>query len=66
VSANFAGKHSEHQHQPGTKCPKCGQQQVFYLGSSVLHGNPYTPASDTEVSHHFACGACQHEYDDYA
>jgi len=36
-------------------CPRCGSRGGWRKGSDVLHGNPYTPASDSEVEHHYTC-----------
>ncbi len=61
--ANFDGKHSEHRLEAGKKCPNCKQKgKVYYLGSSVEHGNPFSPAADTEVDHHYACENCDKEW----
>jgi hypothetical protein len=63
TSMGFDGKGSEHELEDDIPCPKCKQKgKVYYLGSDVLHGNPYTPASDTEVDHHYRCEGCMHEW----
>ena len=64
MAANFGGKGSCRRLEKSVKCPRCKQRSVYYLGSDVLHGNPCTPAADTEVEHHFECGgeACGHEW----
>lgn len=64
----FEGKYSEDVLQKGKVCRgKCKQQgHVRYLGSEVTHGNPYTPAADTEVTHYYRCDNCQQEWEEYA
>ncbi len=64
MSANFDGPGSCKQLEKNTKCPKCKKKGVYYVGSEVLHGNPYTPASDTEVSHYYECARkkCKHSW----
>jgi len=62
----FGGRGSEKVLQPETPCPRCKRKGIHYVGSSVLHGNPYTPAADTEVEHHYACPHCQHAWSSYA
>lgn len=49
---------------PTETCPNCKQKQVFYLGSDVLNGNPYSPAADTDIEHHYECGnpSCKHAW----
>ncbi|MEO0563554.1 MAG: hypothetical protein AAF125_15710 [Chloroflexota bacterium] len=65
--ANFDGKYSEYQLRKGKKCRYCKQTgHVYFLGSTVQHGNPYTPAADTEVDHHFKCDRCGKSWDEYA
>lgn len=46
----------------GPACPTCGRRPATRLGSDVLHGNPATPASDTEIEVHYRCAddACGH------
>ena len=61
--ANFDGRGSEYRLEKEHECPNCQQRgHVYYLGSSVMHGNPYTPAADTEVDHHYRCTRCGHEF----
>lgn len=50
------------QPEPSAVCPACRQKTVFYLGSDVLNGNPYSPAADTDVVHHYECGQCKHSW----
>lgn len=57
----FDGKGSERQLEQDTPCPKCEQKGVYFTGSSVLHGNPFSPAADTEIEHDYECSHCQHE-----
>jgi DNA-directed RNA polymerase subunit M/transcription elongation factor TFIIS len=63
---SFDGEGSTQRLEPTTRCPKCHTLGVHYTGSSVLHGNPYTPAADTEIEHHYACPRCQHRWSSYA
>lgn len=63
----FDGKGSEERRRKSKKCRKCKQAgEVYFLGTEVLHGNPYTPAADTEVEHYFECRNCGHEWSEYA
>jgi hypothetical protein len=39
-------------------CIACGRQTLEPGSSRVLHGNPYTPASDTEIGTSCTCGSC--------
>jgi ankyrin repeat protein len=39
-------------------CPRCGRPTVDDASCSVLHGNPATPASDTEVEWSATCSSC--------
>jgi hypothetical protein len=39
-------------------CTRCGRYTVRGWSCSVLHGNPATPASDTEVEWSGACTSC--------
>jgi hypothetical protein len=39
-------------------CPRCGRSTVGGASCSVLHGNPCTPASDTEVEWSATCYSC--------
>ncbi|MBT3219100.1 MAG: hypothetical protein HN348_08420 [Proteobacteria bacterium] len=39
-------------------CPWCGKHGVSNSDYEVLHGNPYTPASDTEVRFGYTCEHC--------
>lgn len=64
---DFEGKGSKNIRQKGMKCPKCkSDKDVYYSGSSVTHGNPFTPAADTEVEHYYDCENCGHEWTVYA
>ncbi len=57
--ADFEGRGSDNQPRPSMKCDNCKKKGfVYYTGSSVEHGNPYTPAADTEVDHHYECDNC--------
>ncbi len=61
--ANFEGQGSEHSRRGSKKCPNCKKAgKVYYTGSEVTHGNPYTPAADTEVDHYFRCENCDHSW----
>lgn len=61
--ANFDGYGSTKNLEPGHKCPKCKKTGgVYYHGSEVLHGNPYTPAADTDVRHYYECEKCGHKW----
>lgn len=63
----FDGKYSEKRLNESKKCPKCKKSgKVYYIGSTVVHGNPYTPAADTEVDHHYICENCNKEWDEYS
>ena len=64
--ANFDGKYSCSSFEKGKKCRKCRKEKVYYTGSSVVHGNPFTPAADTEVDHYYQCKNCQYEWVEYA
>lgn len=63
---NFNGKHSEERFQAERMCKRCRKQGVYYLGSSVEHGNPFCGTADTEVSHYYRCQHCSREYEVYA
>jgi DNA-directed RNA polymerase subunit M/transcription elongation factor TFIIS len=63
---SFDGEGSTLRLEPETKCPKCRKAGIHYTGTAVLHGNPYTPAADTEVEHHYACPHCTHRWSHYA
>lgn len=64
---SFEGKYSENRLRKSKKCRKCGKTgKVYYLGSSVEHGNPFTPAADTEVTHYFHCEHCKKDFEEYA
>lgn len=57
---NFEGYGSEDRLVPNKKCRHCKRTGgVHYMGSSVEHGNPFTPAADTEVDHHYHCNKCK-------
>lgn len=60
--ANFDGKWSTERLEKDKKCPKCKHQGVYYIGSDVVHGNPFSPAADTEVDHHYVCKNCDHQW----
>jgi len=62
--ADFGGKGSCERLEESMQCPKCKKKGAYYLGSDCLHGNPFTPAADTEVEHHYRCAneKCRHEF----
>ncbi|GAB4517439.1 MAG: hypothetical protein OHK0046_24000 [Anaerolineae bacterium] len=61
--ASFEGRGSTEQPEASKQCPKCKKKGlVYYVGSDVLHGNPFTPAADTEVEHHYECRNCQYTW----
>jgi hypothetical protein len=43
----------------GSLCPTCQTNGFVSSGSSVDHGNPCSPAADTEVTHYYKCLNCQ-------
>jgi len=64
---SFEGEGSANRRESTKRCPKCKKMgQVYYTGSNVLHGNPYTPAADTEVEHYYECRHCGYEFKEYA
>jgi len=64
---SFEGKSSANNLEPTKKCPNCKKKgHVYYQGSNVLHGNPFTAAADTEVVHYYKCEKCGHEFSEYA
>lgn len=63
MSAIFDGKGSIYEFKADRPCPSCGKLGIYYLGSAVLHGNPYSPAADTEVEHYYKCEHCQYEWE---
>jgi len=52
----FEGKGSTDQYARGKSCPRCKRRRVRYLGTTVISGNPLSPASDVDVDHHYRCG----------
>lgn len=63
---SYGGKNSERTLLQDTECPNCKKKGfVYFLGSAVMHGNPYSPAADTEVDHYYECASCQHEWTVY-
>lgn len=64
MGASFEGKGSEKRLEKDRQCPKCRRKGAYYLGSSVQHGNPFTPAADTDVDHYYLCAreTCRHEW----
>lgn len=65
--SNFDGKYSERKLWKNERCRNCKKTgYVYYLGTSVDHGNPFTPAADTEVTHYFYCDNCKKEFETYA
>lgn len=67
MPASFEGKNSTQDYEAETICPKCKRKGVYYIGSEVLNGNPYSPAADTEVNHYYRCAHadCKHEWTEY-
>jgi|GEM_PF-2000002 len=67
MSAVFEGKGSANRYQPSKSCPRCNRRSVTYVGTTVHHGNPLSPAADVDLDHHYACGhpTCGHEWDEY-
>jgi len=66
-TSDFEGRNSTWRKSGNKKCPQCKKKgQVFYTGSSVTHGNIYTPAADTEVDHYYTCENCDHQWTEYA
>ncbi len=64
---SFEGQGSENRLRKDKRCRHCGQTgSVYYTGSNVEHGNPFTPAADTEVTHYFHCAACDKHWEEYA
>jgi len=53
-----------HADEEGPVCPACGHRPAQHVDSDVLHGNPATPAADTEVAQRYRCtnDACQHAW----
>lgn len=39
-------------------CPACAAPTLAESGMVVLHGNPYTPARDTDIEVRYACATC--------
>lgn len=65
--SNFEGQGSTDKLRKDKKCKKCGKiGKVYYRGSDVDHGNPFTPAADTEVTHYFYCENCKKHFEEYA
>lgn len=61
--ANFDGRGSEHRLEKKKTCPNCKKAgKVYYTGSEVMHGNPFSPAADTEIDHHYECENCDHHW----
>lgn len=59
AGGDFEGEGSRKDLRKDKKCRHCGKTgKVYYTGSEVTHGNPYTPAADTEVDHYFKCENC--------
>ncbi|MCA9618677.1 MAG: hypothetical protein KC731_06640 [Myxococcales bacterium] len=65
MGANWGGRGSTREFEKDKQCRKCHKRGVYYVGSTVTHGNPYTPASDTEVEHYYECPHCGKEFDVY-
>lgn len=64
---DFQGRGSTDRSRKDKKCENCKKKGfVSYTGSSVTHGNIFTPASDTEVEHYFECTNCGHDWTEYA
>lgn len=67
MSANFNGKDACDQIKENKLCRGCSTTgKVHYIGSEVVRGNPYSPASDTEIDHHYRCDHCNDEWVEYA
>lgn len=66
TQADAQAKVSEIMHLKGQKCPYCRHKGIDYLGRNVLHGNPSTPASDTEVELLYYCPGCELHWSDFA
>ena len=62
----FQGKNSTERFQSKEKCKRCRKNGVYYLGSSVEHGNPFCGTADTDVTHYYRCSHCQKEFETYA
>ena len=63
----FEGKGSENRLRPNKKCKHCKKAgKVYFTGTSVDHGNPFTPAADTEVTHYYECENCGKSFEEYA
>lgn len=63
----FDGEGSETSLEINRQCPKCNRKgNVYYTGSEVMHGNPFTGASDTKVNHYYRCKGCGHRFVRYA
>lgn len=63
----FDGEGSEDSLIKSMQCPKCKSKgNVYFRGSEVTHGNPFTPAADTEVTHYYRCKKCRHSFVKYA
>lgn len=58
----FDGEGSEDRPEPHVPCPACKTKPTRFTGSSVLHGNPFSPAADTEVEHYYRCPKCEHRW----
>ncbi len=65
MNNDFEGKYSQKRKEQDMQCPKCKSTEVYYLGSNGLHGNPYSPAADSDVAHHYGCENCKHEWTEY-
>ena len=59
----FDGRGSERRLEPKRACPRCFTAPIYYVGSTVTHGSPFSPAADTEIEHHYECPHCGHEWD---
>lgn len=66
MSVLFEGKGCTRQRLRNRRCRKCKRRGIYYVGSEVLHGNPASPAADTEVAHHYECPRedCGHAWTD--
>ena len=58
----FDGRGSERRLREDEACPQCKQKGVYYTGADVLHGNPFSPAADTEMRHYMECPHCSHQW----
>ncbi len=60
--ANFGGRGSTRSLEKNKQCRECKRKGVYYVGSTVTHGNPYSPAADTDVEHYYECPHCEQSF----